>query len=345
LFERPGGILLRLQVMPVETKQERTEEVLPEVEQRGLAAELKEFGDAIPHKLLFCVLLGAWVALFCFYGNANLGYGGLSSSVFNWLQNIYKSDPDEGLAQFIPLVVLGLMWWKRDELQAVEKRVWWPGMVAFALAVLLHVAGFVVQQARVSLVAFAVGIYALMGALWGRQWLRATFFPFFLLAFAIPATADMETYTLYLRYLATKLTVLVSGWAGITVLQEGTLMFDSAHRFQYNVEAACSGLRSLTTMLALSCVFGFVSFKSPWKRALLILSAVPFAIIGNVCRLLTIIVAAEIGGQSAGNYVHHHWLFSLIPYLPAMVGMSLLARWLREDNAEPLTPEMKESLA
>src|SRR5687767_10290374 len=93
LFEQPKGFLFRLQVMPTETKEERTEEVLPQAEQRGLAAELKEFGDAIPHKLLFCVLFGAWFALFHFYGNANLGYGGLTSSVFNWLQNIYKSDP------------------------------------------------------------------------------------------------------------------------------------------------------------------------------------------------------------------------------------------------------------
>jgi exosortase len=120
--------------------------------------------------------------------------------------------------------------------------------------------------------------------------------------------------------------------AGINVVQEGTLMFDAAHRFQYNVEAACSGLRSLTTMLGLACVLGFVWFKSTWKRALLIASAVPFAIAGNVCRLLAIIIAAEIAGQSAGNFVHHHWLFSLIPYLPAMIGMSLLARWLREDE-------------
>jgi len=327
--------------MPDETK-ERVEE---SADTRGFAAELQEFGAAIPHKTIFLVLFGAWVALFYFYGNSTLGYAGLTPSVFSWLQNIYKHDPDEGLAQFIPLVVLALMWWKRDELRAVEKRVWWPALGGFGLAVLLHIAGFVVQQARVSLIAFAIGIYSLMGVLWGWRWLRATFFPFFLLAFAVPMTTDMESYTIYLRYLATKASVLILHGVGINVLQEGTLIFDPSHRFQYNVEAACSGLRSLTTMLALSCVFGFVSFKNPWKRALLIVSAVPFAIIGNVSRLLTIIVAAEVTGrQSAGDYVHQHWLFSLIPYFPAMIGMSLLARWMREEEPEP-TPVLKESVA
>ena len=94
-------------------------------------------------------------------------------------------------------------------------------------------------------------------------------------------------------------------------------------------KAACSGLRSLTTMLALGCVFAFTSFREHWKRGILVCSAIPFAILGNVLRLLTIVIAAEAAGQEAGNYVHKHWLFSLIPYLPAMIGMSLLARWLR----------------
>ena len=106
-------------------------------------------------------------------------------------------------------------------------------------------------------------------------------------------------------------------------------MVDAAHRFQYNVEAACSGLRSLTTMLALGSVFAFTSFQEHWKRGILVFSAIPFAILGNVLRLLTIIIAAEAAGQEAGNYVHKHWFFSLIPYIPAMIGMSLLARWLR----------------
>lgn len=302
-------------------------------------AELKQLGETIPHKALFLVLFLAWTALFHFYGNASLGYAGLTSSLFSWLQNLYSNNADEGMARFVPFVVLGLMWWKRAQLQAVEKRIWWPALAVFVLAVALHMAGFVVQQARVSIVAFLIGVYALMGALWGPQWLRATFFPYFLFVFAIPATADVEAYTVYLRFLATKATVFISNIIGIQVLQEGTLMFDSTHRFQYNVEAACSGLRSLTTMFALACVLGFVWFKRAWKRGLLIVSAIPFAILGNVCRLLAVIVAAEIAGQSAGNFVHNHWLFSLIPYLPAMIGMSLLARWMREDEPNEVNQE------
>jgi exosortase len=246
------------------------------------------------------------------------------------LRIIYLNDVDESLGMYVPVVVLALFWWKRQELSALEKHVWWPALGLFALALLLHIVGYVIQQARVSLVAFALGFYSLTGLLWGYRWMRATFFPVFLLIFAVPMSTNVEQFTLPLRELATKITVVLSRVLGINVIQEGTLMFDSAHRFQYNVEAACSGLRSLTTMLALSCVFAFTSLRRNWKRAVLILSALPFAVVGNVLRLLTIIIAAEAAGQEAGNYVHKHWLFSLIPYVPAMIGMSFLARWLRE---------------
>lgn len=298
---------------------------------RGIAEEIRVFGRAIPHKALFAILLLAWIGLFHFLGNPNLGYAGLTSSLFNWLRIVYNSNPDETLGPYIPLVIIALIWWKREELSAVEKHVWWPALAGFALAALLHIAGYTIQQARVSIVAFVIGLYSLTGLLWGYRWMRATFFPVFLFAFAVPLTTDMEGLTLPLRQLATTITVMASRVLGINVIQEGTLMFDAAHRFQYNVEAACSGLRSLTTMLALGCIFAFTCFQQNWKRGLLILSAVPFAVIGNALRLLTIVIAAESAGQAAGNYVHKHPLFSLIPYVPAMVGMSLMARWLRKD--------------
>jgi exosortase/archaeosortase family protein len=59
--------------------------------------------------------------------------------------------------------------------------------------------------------------------------------------------------------------------------------------------------------------------------------ALPFSVLGNLARMLLIIVAAEIGGQSWGNYVHEGGplgIISLVPYLPAMVGLLLAGRWL-----------------
>jgi len=61
--------------------------------------------------------------------------------------------------------------------------------------------------------------------------------------------------------------------------------------------------------------------------------------LGNSLRMMAIIVAAEIGGKSWGDFVHENVFFSLLPYVPAILGVMLLAHWLREPRPEPaLTP-------
>jgi hypothetical protein len=43
-----------------------------------------------------------------------------------------------------------------------------------------------------------------------------------------------------------------------------------------------------------------------------------------------------MGGQEWGNYVHESTIISLIPYLPAFLGVLLIGRWLEKkpDSAE-----------
>ena len=117
---------------------------------------------------------------------------------------------------------------------------------------------------------------------------------------------------------------------GINVVQQGASIISPTGKFQYEVVAACSGIRSLIAILALSTIFSFVVFKSNWRRALMIAAAFPLAVAGNVVRLITIIVAAEAFDQKAGNYVHENTWFSLLPYIPAIIGVLLLGRWREE---------------
>jgi len=70
-------------------------------------------------------------------------------------------------------------------------------------------------------------------------------------------------------------------------------------------------------------------------------AGLPLAILGNVLRLLSIVIAAEIGGQEAGSYVHDGGpmgIFSLLPYVPAFVGLFLMGRWLENQDMEPNLP-------
>ena len=82
---------------------------------------------------------------------------------------------------------------------------------------------------------------------------------------------------------------------------DGTRIIDLSDGHQFDVAAECSGIRSLSTMLALASVVAFMSFQRPWKRALVISAALPIAVISNVFRLLTIIVAKKNFGIGVDN--------------------------------------------
>jgi len=310
----------------------------------SLREEFQACWRQMPHKGLFFGLLAGWLALFQFFGNSTLGYVN-TPSLFGWMEWIYRNSEDDAHGRLIPFVVLVLFWWKRNDLMAVSKRNWWPAVIVLLLGVLLHMFGFLIQQTQISVVGFFVGLYGLMGLVWGPKFLLASFFPFCLFAFCLPMRNVSEPITFPLRMLATKITSgICHVGLGINVIQDGTRIFDSNGTYQYEVAAACSGIRSLTAIMALSVIYGFVQFKSPWKRIAIIASTLPLAVAANVFRLTTIIIAAETFGQSAGNYVHNSSWMSLLPYLPAMFGILLLGHWLRE-NKKPREPVIQPILS
>lgn len=311
---------------------------------REFPAEFARCWQALPNKGLFLVLFAVWLLIFQFLGNSTFGYID-SSSLFSWMDNAYSnSDGQDSHGYLIPFVVLALFWWKRQQLLALPVRAWWPGLLLLACALFLHFLGYMIQQPRVSIVALFAGIYALMALAWGPGWLRASFFPFFLFAFCIPISSIGEPITFPMRNLVTKIVVALchNNFVGMDVHREGTAIFNSTRTFQYEVAAACSGMRSLVAVFALATIYGFMNFEKNWKRVVMMLAAFPLAVIGNVLRLLAIIVSAEVGGQSAGNYVHENAFFSLLPYVPAMLGVMALGHWLGRNSppepALPLTP-------
>lgn len=285
----------------------------------------------LPNKGFFLALLAAWLALFQFLGNSILGYIH-TPSLFLWMHEAYRSSStsanDDAHGNIIPFLVIGLFWWKRKDLLALRLTVWWPGLLMLLAAMALHILGYVLQQPRISILALFLGIYGLMGLAWGREWLRKSLFPFCLFAFSIPLGDQGKFITVPLQLLATWLTAAVAHLMGIGVVRNGVVLTDPTGTYQYEVAAACSGIRSLIAIFLLATAYGFTVFRSPRKRLLLMTLAFPFAVIGNLMRMLFIIVAAEMGGQPWGDYIHESGLFALVPYVPAMAGLLLVGHWL-----------------
>src|SRR5271168_1793511 len=114
--------------------------------------EFRHYWSKLPDGTVFLGLLAAWCLLFQFFGWTS-AIAGRTDSLFGWMWEKW-TDPanDSSHGKLIPLVVL-----------------------AFALG--LHVVGFVVQQPRLSMVAFFSGSWILVGLVWGRKTLKVSFFP------------------------------------------------------------------------------------------------------------------------------------------------------------------------
>ncbi|MGH7952815.1 MAG: exosortase/archaeosortase family protein [Limisphaerales bacterium] len=293
----------------------------------------------LPEKAFFFALLIAWLALFQFWGNSILGYIH-TSSLFGWLNEAYNSAQnveDSGHGDFIPFLVVGLFWWKRKELLGLPLKIWWPAIFIVATALVLHILGFLVQQPLLSVVALFAGIYGLMGLAWGRAWLRHSMYPYFLFAFSIPLAGHLSLILFPLRLFVCWLVEMVSHLLGIEVIRQGTQLMDPSGSFQYEVAAACGGMRSLVAIFLLATIYGFAVFRSAGKRIFMMALALPFAILGNLLRLLAIIIAAACGGQKWGDYVHEGGplgIISLLPYVPAIAGLLFVGNLMEKRQAK-----------
>jgi exosortase len=297
----------------------------------GFKEEFLRVWHLFPDKGVFFALFAAWTLLFQFYGNSTFGYVD-TQSMFGWLKYSYGVTPDDEHGALIPIVVAVLLWWKREELLSSPKNYNWSPIIFVLLAIALHWVGFVIQQVRFSIVAYFLGLYGWIGMVWGWKFMRAIFFPYFLFAFCIPISTLAEFITFPLRMIVAVSSVGIAQGLGIDVIRDGSRIFDAENTYQYDVAPACSGIRSLIALLALTTIYGFVTFRKAWKRILMVLIAAPLAVIGNVIRITSVIIAGEAFGKKAGLFVHD-W-FGFVTFLVAIVVVMLLGYVLREPEKE-----------
>jgi exosortase len=307
----------------------------------------KEFAAVWPritNKPLFFAVLAAWFALFHFIGNSSFGYY-KTPSLLQWMYNTYNepsSDDSHGI--LIPFAVLGLIWWKRKQLLELPQRSWWPGVVLVTFAVLLHVAGYVVQQPRISIAAFFLGLYGLVGLSWGPKWMKATLFPFVLFAYSMPLSSlDILTkITLPLRILAAAAsTAIAHGVLGLDVIRQGTMIFNPNHNFSYEVAAACSGIRSLIALSALMLIYSMMTFDKPWKRAVIVLLSLPLALLCNILRVLAMVIMGETFGQPAAKRTDDTaWILT---FALAVVAMFVISHFWAEKRNRPVAVDLEEA--
>lgn len=200
-------------------------------------------------------------------------------------------------------VSIYLFWTSRSQLVLPSSPCRW-GMALFGfgcLGLILGVAAGELFTTRVSLVLILTGIslYYL-----GRENFRKVWFAFFFLLFMIPIPAVIYySATFPMQIFSSKITTVVLNGIGIPAVRYGNIINLPDYRLE--VAEACSGLRSLVTLMALGALYGYMFVPGVLWPIILFAVTIPVAIVTNVFRIVaTAISAHAISPDVADTFLH-----------------------------------------
>ena len=210
--------------------------------------------------------------------------------VWRDLISAWSGSPENSYGFFIIPISAFLVWKKFSTLSRVPSQGSTLGLLIVIFSLLLYLFAHyaeIITLRSLSIVALLAGaiIY-----LYGFSIFKELIFPITFLLFMIPIPSQIYSYlTIPLQLFVSKVSVWLAASLGVSVFREGNVIHLPGHTFQ--VVRACSGMRSMVSLLTLSAVFGYLSLKSNLLRLGLFLSGIPVAIIVNTFRVLLILLA------------------------------------------------------
>jgi exosortase len=216
----------------------------------------------------------------------------------------WSTDDNYSHGFLVPLVAGYFLWRRREEWKKVVfsyMPVGWI-MVLFALGLfVVGTAGAEYFTARCSLVFLLFGLAWTFG---GKAVLRLAWFPIAYLLFMIPIPYVIYySATFPMQLLASKVAGKALAIIGVPHLQQGNIIHLPAYSLE--VAEACSGLRSLVSLLALGAAYArFTQPNLSWQIVLFLLT-IPIALAANVFRVwATAVGAYAISPKVAEDFLH-----------------------------------------
>ncbi len=232
----------------------------------------------------------------------------------------WANDENMGHGFFVPLVAGYIVWERRAQLAATPIKTNWWGLAIVVFGGLLSVVATLGVELFTARLSFVIALVGTVLFLCGTQWIKILSFPLALLLFMIPIPAIVySALTLRLQMLASQLGEILITAMGIPVLREGnTLRLPSQ---TLDIVDACSGIRSLLSLLFLSLVYTYFTDKKVWMRWALLAATVPIAICANGIRVAVTGLLSEINTKLAsGAYHETEGYIVFIVALAALIG-------------------------
>jgi len=229
-------------------------------------------------------------------------WGTLVHLVHQWV-----SDQNFSHGFFVPLFSAFVIWQDRQRLARIQSRPAWSGLVVLAAGLSVLSVGRMGAEPfleRFSLLLLLAGVVILF---FGWKLFRAVLFPWALLLLMIPIPVIiLNQITFPLQLLASRVAAAILPLLGVPIFREGNII--NLPRMPLEVAEACSGIRSLMSLVTLAIIYGYLLEKRLWVRWLLALASVPIAVAANSVRIIgTGLLVQYWDPNKAEGFFHASW--------------------------------------
>jgi len=243
----------------------------------------------------------------------------LACFIFLYLQVIHElvqdwlRDDNYSHGFLIVPLALYFAWERRHKFAGIDPRPSSLGLLLILPAIfatVLNMHSFVNRIAM--LICLAGGFVFIYG--WARMKVMAFPTAFLLLMIPIPAVL-FNPIAFPLQLLSSRFGEWTLAACQVPVLREGNVI--QLANTSLEVAEACSGIRSLISLLTLGIVYGYFTESRIWVRIVLALCAIPVAIAANAFRVAgTGLAAHYYGAEAAEGFFHSFsgWLVFLVAF-------------------------------
>ncbi|HMB35110.1 MAG TPA: exosortase A [Methylomirabilota bacterium] len=217
----------------------------------------------------------------------------------------------------VPIFSGVLVWQRRKQLTALPAEGSWIGLLVLLLGIGILLLGDIGSEnflMRSSLIVILVGLVLF---LLGPRVLRVVAFPLLFLIFMVPLPSTIfYAVALPLQTLAARNAAWTLDALGVPVLLDGNVIHLSKQSL--GVAEACSGIRSLISLLSVSVGWAVLTLSGFWAVAIFVAAVVPITIVANAGRVVvTGLIGQWFGVEYAQGFFHtfSSWLVFVFAFL------------------------------
>ena len=252
---------------------------------------------------------------------------GLYYQIIFYMVKDWYNDSNYSHGFLIPFISAYIIWTNREKIFTIRIKPDNLGLLVLFFGLSVYILGIIGAEfftMRFSMIPVILGI---VYYLCGREMVKSILLPVGFLVCMIPIPAIVFNIVAFpLKLLAANIATNIIQFVNIPVIRDGNII----HLADMSLEVAdaCSGIRSLMSMIALGVAYAYIFQKSMLKRTILVLCIVPITIITNVGRVTGTGILSHYVGQAAAQGFFHEFA-GIVVFLVAFAMFISVATILR----------------